>query len=87
MSDSTGRESECEAMNAKDNEGLPVEAIDLSDREKQVAHKVAEGLTNRQIAKNLGISEKTVETHMRNIFRKIRIVSRAQLAAYIVSFG
>jgi len=71
----------------KENEGSPAEAAELSDREKQVAHRVAEGLTNRQIARTLEISEKTVETHMRNIFRKIGVGSRAQLAVYVVSTG
>jgi len=64
-----------------------VNGAKLSERETEVAHRVADGLTNRQIARLLGISEKTVETHLRNIFRKTGLASRAQLAVYITRSG
>ncbi len=41
------------------------------------------GLDNREIADALGISEKTVEAHLRSAFTKLGLRSRAQLAAYV----
>ena len=42
-----------------------------------------EGLSNRQIAEQLSISVKTVENHLTNIFRRLEISSRAQLATLV----
>ncbi|MFD0569490.1 LuxR C-terminal-related transcriptional regulator [Kitasatospora gansuensis] len=52
----------------------------LSRREVQVALLVSEGCTNQQIAGRMGVSAKTVETYLSRIFRKLGIVSRAQVA-------
>jgi DNA-binding CsgD family transcriptional regulator len=49
----------------------------LSARERQVADLVAIGRTNRQIAAQLHISVNTVETHLRRIFAKLEVSSRA----------
>ncbi|MDI5981329.1 helix-turn-helix transcriptional regulator [Amycolatopsis magusensis] len=49
----------------------------LSHREHEIAHLVATGRTNREIAAQLVISEKTVETHVSRILRKLRVPSRA----------
>jgi DNA-binding CsgD family transcriptional regulator len=46
-----------------------------------VAQAVAEGLSNPQIAARMFISRRTVTTHLTSIFRKLGIVSRAELAA------
>lgn len=54
----------------------------LSDRERQVCDLVAEGLTNKQIAERLCISEFTVKTHLRRIFRETGAVGRAQIASF-----
>jgi DNA-binding CsgD family transcriptional regulator len=56
----------------------------LSPREMQVARAVAEGATNREVAARLFLSEKTVEHHLGNIFRKLGLRSRTQLVARIV---
>ena len=54
----------------------------LTCREEEVAALVARGLTNRQIASELHLSERTVENHVSNILRKLGFVSRAQVAAW-----
>jgi DNA-binding NarL/FixJ family response regulator len=55
----------------------------LTERELQVARLVADRNTNPQIAAELFLSQKTVETHLRNIFRKVDVSSRVGLARAI----
>jgi DNA-binding NarL/FixJ family response regulator len=50
-----------------------------------VAILIADGLTNRQIARKLVVSPRTAETHVENIFSKLGLVSRAQVAAYVAA--
>jgi DNA-binding CsgD family transcriptional regulator len=52
----------------------------LTARELEVAWLVVDRRTNPQIAAQLYLSQKTVETHLRNIFRKIDVSSRVELA-------
>jgi ATP/maltotriose-dependent transcriptional regulator MalT len=52
----------------------------LTERELQVARLVVDRKTNPEIAAELFLSQKTVETHMRNIFRKLDVASRVELA-------
>ena len=54
----------------------------LSRREQEVAALVARGLTNRAIAENLTIGERTVETHVSHILAKLDFTSRAQIVAW-----
>jgi DNA-binding NarL/FixJ family response regulator len=58
----------------------------LTERETQVARLVVDRRTNPQIAETLFLSPKTVETHMRNIFRKLHVSSRADVARAIERF-
>jgi DNA-binding NarL/FixJ family response regulator len=51
----------------------------LSVRECEVVHGVRQGLTNREIATQLGIQEKTVKTHISSVFRKLHIHRRVDL--------
>lgn len=53
----------------------------LTRREREVAALLARGMTNRQIASELFVSERTAETHARNTLKKLGLRSRAQLAA------
>ncbi len=58
----------------------------LTRREREVAALVARGLsTNRDLSAELSISERTVETHVRNIFKKLGLGTRAQLAVWATS--
>lgn len=57
--------------------------VALSDAELRVAAKVSAGKTNRQVADDLFLSKRTVDTHLRNIFRKLGIESRQQLSAVL----
>ena len=52
----------------------------LTPQELRVAYLVARGQTNREAATSLFVSEKTIEFHLRSIFRKLGVRSRAQLA-------
>jgi DNA-binding CsgD family transcriptional regulator len=59
----------------------------LSSREREVAALVARGLTNREIAHTLFVSERTAENHVQHILVKLGFGSRAQIAAWAVSGG
>jgi DNA-binding CsgD family transcriptional regulator len=52
----------------------------LTASELRVARMAAEGMTNREIAQALFVTENTIETHLRSVFRKLDIRSRSQLA-------
>jgi DNA-binding CsgD family transcriptional regulator len=54
----------------------------LTGREEQVAALVAEGASNRQVAAQLHLSERTVETHVRNVMLKLGFDSRTQIAVW-----
>ena len=55
----------------------------LSVRERELVLLVAEGLSNKEIAGQLDISERTVETHVQSIFRKLGIHKRIRLAVLV----
>jgi predicted ATPase/DNA-binding SARP family transcriptional activator/DNA-binding CsgD family transcriptional regulator len=59
------------------------EPVALTRREREIAVQVARGLTNRQIATELVISEHTVATHIGKILKKLRLHSRAQIAVWV----
>jgi DNA-binding CsgD family transcriptional regulator len=56
----------------------------LTAAERQVAERVAHGLTSRQIAEELYVSPRTVDAHLTHIYRKLDINTRARLAALVV---
>ena len=56
----------------------------LTDRELEVLRLVAQGLNNREIAKQLFISENTVKNHVRNILEKLQLHSRMEAVMYAV---
>ena len=56
----------------------------LTERELEVIRALAQGMSDRQIARSLGISEKTVRNHTSNIYRKLHVSDRAQAVIYAV---
>ena len=64
------------------------ESVDsLSPREKGVLDLVSEGLTNKEVAENLYISENTVKYHMKNILDKLHLRNRSQVIAWAARRG
>lgn len=59
----------------------------LSIREQEVLQLVAKGNSNKEISKELSISENTVKTHMKNILGKLQLDNRVQLASYAYDKG
>lgn len=55
----------------------------LSPQEKKIVPLVAEGMTNKQIGEALGLSHKTVKNHLSNVFQKLQVSRRSQLAAIV----
>lgn len=67
---------------------LPMTArTDMSDREVEVLRLVAEGLDNNEIARELGISAKTVKNHVSSILTKLQLTNRVQAAVFAVRSG
>ena len=58
----------------------PVEAFDLSDREHEVLRTAASGGSNKEVAAALGISPRTVQEHLRSVFRKLGAASESSTA-------
>jgi predicted ATPase/class 3 adenylate cyclase/DNA-binding CsgD family transcriptional regulator len=59
----------------------------LTRREQEVARLVARGRTNRQIAEQLFVAERTVDTHVEHIRDKLDVHSRAEIAAWVTESG
>lgn len=59
------------------------ESTPLTRRQTEIAELIAQGLSNREIANRLVISQRTAETHVENILTKMGFTSRAQIAAWV----
>lgn len=59
----------------------------ISIREREVLALLARGMANKEIARNLGISEKTVKAHLTSIFRQIKVSDRTQAALWARAHG
>ena len=69
-------------------DGIPDDTIGpLSPREMEILQQIALGLSNKEIAHQLGISRQTVKNHMTNILRKLAVSDRTQAAMYAVRRG
>jgi len=69
----------------REDESSP--APDLSDREREVLQLLAEGHSTKQTASQLHVSEKTIETHRRQIMRKLNLHSLAELTKFAIREG
>ena len=76
--------TEFAAMARKDEERPQMPAPRLTEREMEVLTHVAQGMNNREIAKELFISENTVKNHVRNILEKLHLHSRMEAVVYAV---
>jgi two-component system, NarL family, response regulator LiaR len=66
---------------------VPQAVEPLTEREEEVLGLIAEGLSNLEIARRLGLSEWTVRTHVRNLLGKLHLENRTQAALYAVKEG
>ncbi|MEW8959066.1 Transcriptional regulatory protein DegU [Moorella humiferrea] len=66
---------------------LQSEELPLTPREREILIQVSLGKSNREIARDLYISEKTVKNHLTNIFHKIGVSDRTQAALYALKHG
>jgi len=57
----------------------------LTEREQEIVKWVIHGMTNKEIATQLGISDKTVKTHLSNIFSKLKVSRRLELLLYRIA--
>jgi two-component system nitrate/nitrite response regulator NarL len=57
----------------------------LSSREEEILGQIAQGLTNKEIARAMNIAEATVKIHVQHILRKLTLSSRVQAATYAVA--
>ncbi len=71
------------AAPADDDQGYS----DLTPREREVLKLIASGRANKEIGTELGISERTVKTHISNIFSKLQLTDRTQAALYVHNRG
>jgi two-component system NarL family response regulator len=76
--------TEFASMIKRGDERQQVPAPRLTDREMEVLRLVAKGMNNRDIAKELYISENTVKNHIRNILEKLQLHSRMEAVVYAV---
>ena len=60
---------------------------DLTPREREVLKLIASGRANKEIGTELGITERTVKTHISNIFSKLQLTDRTQAALYVHNRG
>ncbi|WP_307792067.1 response regulator transcription factor [Streptomyces verrucosisporus] len=67
--------------------GGPGRGTSLTEREREVLALIADGRSNREIARRLVLSEKTVKTHVSNILMKLDLADRTQAALWAVRHG
>ncbi len=72
----------------KEEAGRQEEALEvLTPREREVFFLASRGLKNAEIAEELYLSEKTIKTHLRNIYNKLNLASKAELRLFAVKTG
>jgi DNA-binding NarL/FixJ family response regulator len=69
-------------MAIKEGLGIPEEAIQLTNREREIVNLISEGLSNKEISLRLHIATYTVKNHVHNILEKLTLSTRLQIAAF-----
>jgi two-component system, NarL family, response regulator DegU len=69
-------------MAAKVEQSTQLSSCSLSQQQQHIVNLISDGCTNREIAKELSISERTVKYHLTNIFTKLGVTGRTQLARF-----
>jgi len=70
-----------------ENRSPPLNQIEFTSREKQIVSLIAEGKSNKAIARELGISDGTVKVHVKNVLRKLNLSSRLEAAVWAFEHG
>lgn len=66
---------------------LPAENQEFTTRERDVLRLIAQGLSNKLIARRLGISESTVKVHVKHLLKKLKMKSRVEAAVWALQYG
>ncbi|WP_336637072.1 response regulator transcription factor [Lysinibacillus fusiformis] len=74
-------------MDRQEAQSAPHSLNPLTPREQDVLAELTKGKSNREIASSLFVTEKTVKTHISNIFTKLQVQDRTQAALYAVKHG
>jgi two-component system nitrate/nitrite response regulator NarL len=67
--------------------GRPRPPVLLSPREREILRGIAQGGSNKEIGRALGVAESTVKIHVQHILRKLKLTSRVQAAVYAAEHG
>jgi two-component system nitrate/nitrite response regulator NarL len=73
--------------NPPKQESISVDRDRFSPRERDILESLAHGESNKEIARKLDLAESTVKIHVQNIFKKLNMSSRVQVALYAVENG
>jgi DNA-binding NarL/FixJ family response regulator len=76
-----------EAFPALDPPAVDADLDRLTPRQREVLRSIAKGYTYRETAKALGISPRTVETHVSDVLRKLQLSNRSELTRWAVDRG
>ena len=71
-------------MNGSTGEKMPRERAQLSQREREIIVLIAQGYKNKEIAEKMFITEQTVKNHLHNVFDKVGVSDRLELALYAI---
>jgi RNA polymerase sigma factor (sigma-70 family) len=76
------------ALRQNEREVRPADALNtLTPREREVLAQIAEGLTNKEIARQLGVSPATIKAHVERIIAKLGVADRTQAAVLVARAG
>lgn len=77
----------CESSYGEDVSPVPGSSRPITEREREVLDLLTQGMSNRLIARNLGIAEHTVKNHVQALFRKLNVTNRTEAALVVLRRG